>query len=180
MNVSRLFGLCGICFGVLGCNIAVVQSPKPAGIQIEVIKSKVPGIAPNSTKGACWGSDVTPMIIETVTEQQLVVPEKQDAVGNVLEPAIFRTKTVQRIVQDRSEIWFRTPCREELTVAYVATLQRALKARGLLPYPVSGVFDAPTAAAIRSFQADRGLDSPILSLAAAKELGLAVIPIKDL
>ncbi|MGL6209244.1 MAG: peptidoglycan-binding domain-containing protein, partial [Paracoccaceae bacterium] len=113
-----------------------------------------------------------PAIIETVTEQEVVTPEQRDGAGQIVVPATFRSTTKQRMVQDRQEVWFRTPCADELTVDVVATLQRALKARGLYDQPLTGVIDAETAEAIRRFQAERGLDSPQLSLAAARELGV--------
>ena len=56
--------------------------------------------------------------------------------------------------------------------AFVASLQRALKARGFYLQPLTGVLDAHTSEAVRRFQADRGLDSLRLSLAAARELGI--------
>lgn len=147
---------------------------------IEVVETPNGGGPPQGPQGACWASDVTPLIIETVTEQTLSVPEKLDPVGNVLAPAVYSTDTRQRIVQERREIWFRAPCPEELTIAYFATLQRALKARGLYPGAITGVLDLTTMQAIRKFQADRGLDSPVLSLAAARELGLAATSLNDL
>ena len=91
----------------------------------------------------------------------------------MIEPASFRTRTQQRIVQEREEIWFRAPCPEEQTVQFIASLQRALKARGLYLMPVTGEMNAETAEALRRFQAERGLDSPVLSLGAARELELA-------
>ena len=59
-----------------------------------------------------------------------------------------------------------------MTVDFIASLQRALKARGLYLLPLTGQMDMPTRAALRRFQADRGLDSDRLSLRAARELGL--------
>jgi hypothetical protein len=84
------------------------------------------------------------------------------------------------MVQDREEVWFRAPCPAEQTVQFTASLQRALKARGLYLLPVTGTVDAATGEAIRRFQAQRGLDSPILSLAAAQELGLINTAFGDL
>ena len=115
---------------------------------------------------------MTPAVIETVTEQVQVTPEVRDADGRVTTPAAFRTVTQQKMVQDREEIWFRAPCESDISVAFTATLQRALKARGLYRDAVTGTLTPATTGAIRRFQAERGLDSPHLSLAAARELGL--------
>ena len=100
--------------------------------------------------------------------------------GVVIQPAAYRTRTQQRMVQDREEIWFRAPCPDTMDMEFVATLQRALKARGLYLLPLSGLIDAPTRDAIRRFQAERGLDSPRLSLGAARELGLSTVPLDQL
>lgn len=127
---------------------------------------------PPAKAGECWASAVTPAVIETVTEQVVVTPETRDASGAVVAPASFQTKTHQRMVQDRETVWFRAPCPTEMTVQFVASLQRALKARGLYLLPVTGALDEDTAEAIRRFQAERGLDSPVLSLGAARDLGL--------
>ncbi len=153
--------------------------PAQADLAIELVRLSRPG-PPQGPDGACWASDTTPAIIETVTEQVVIGEEVRDAAGAVITPATFETQTFQRMVQDREEVWFRAPCAADMTVAFVATLQRALKARGIYLQPVTGVLDAATADAIRRFQATRGLDSPTLSLAAAKELGISATDRDDL
>ena len=121
--------------------------------------------------GSCWGEDRSPAHVETVTETVLI-PARTDADGQVIRPAELRTETRQRITRDREELLFRTPCPEELTPELVASLQRALAARGLYRGPVSGEMDAATRAAVRAFQRPQGLDSSLLSLTAARQLGL--------
>jgi hypothetical protein len=138
------------------------------------------GDQPPKVEGQCWAKDTTPAVIETVTEQVVVTDEVRDAAGNVTTPAAYQTKTHQRLVQDHQEVWFRAPCPEDMTVNFIATLQRALKARGLYLAPVTGVMDATTSEAVRRFQADRGLDSPALSLSAAEELGITATDISKL
>lgn len=147
----------------------VPAAPEPGDLGAEIHPGPE---APEKPAGACWAQDVSPLTIETVTEQVQVSPEERAPDGSVLHPAAFRSETRQKIVQERSEIWFRTPCPEAFTVAFVASLQRALKARALYLAPVTGVMDATTEAAVRQYQAERGLDSPKLSLAAARHLGL--------
>ena len=167
----------GIAVGA--CTPAQNAGPAPADLAIELVRLSKPG-PPKGPDGACWASDTTPAIIETVTEQVVITEEVRDAAGALITPATFETQTFQRIVQDREDVWFRAPCPADLTVAFIATLQRALKARGIYLQPVTGVFDAATAEAIRRFQATRGLDSPTLSLAAAKELGISATDRDDL
>lgn len=150
---------------------AVPEAPARADLAAELIRLNSPG-PPKGPAGACWASDVTPLVVETVSEQVMVAPERHAPDGTLIAPASFRTETHQRIVQDREEIWFRAPCAADWTVEFVATLQRALKARGYYLAPVTGALDGPTRAAVHRFQTDRGLDSPKLSLAAARELGI--------
>lgn len=130
-----------------------------------------PGAAPDS----CWGRQVSPAVIETVTEQVLVQPAQVLADGTVLSPGIYRSETLQRIVTERRETWFETPCEAVWTEEFIASLQRALKARGHYNGKITGLLDKRTRAAIRRYQAPQGLDSSILSLAAARNLGLVAV-----
>ncbi len=122
--------------------------------------------------GACYGRDVTPAVIETVTEQVLVQPAMVTSDGTVTSPAAFRTVTRQEIVRERREVLFETLCPEALTPEFVKSLQRALKARGYHRGPVNGTMDAWTIAGIQSFQRLSGHDSPLLDIQTARALGL--------
>jgi len=130
-----------------------------------------PGAAP----GSCWGKSVSPAVVETVTDQIVLQPAQIDTSGNILSPAIYKTETRQAIVRERRETWFETPCDAALTPDFIATLQRALLARGLYRGSVSGQMDGRTRAAVRRYQKPQGLDSGILSLAAARQLGLVAL-----
>lgn len=130
-----------------------------------------PGAAP----GTCWGKHVTPAIIETVTHQVMLQPAEIRADGTVTRPAIYKTETRQDIVRERRETWFERPCDAVMTPDFIASVQRALAVRGHYRGPVSGEMDARTRAAVRRYQAPQGLDSGILSLAAARKLGLVAI-----
>ncbi|NDW47358.1 peptidoglycan-binding protein [Ruegeria sp. PrR005] len=133
-----------------------------------------PGAAP----GTCWGKHVTPAIIETVTHQVLMQPAEVQTDGTVLRPAIYKTETRQQIVRERKETWFETPCQQDMTPEFVASVQRALAARGMYRGAVTGEMDNRTRAAIRRFQKPQGLDSGILSLAAARKLGLVAVQVE--
>ncbi|NKX43667.1 peptidoglycan-binding domain-containing protein [Roseicyclus persicicus] len=139
---------------------------------IEVMRGAGP---PNADPSACYGHEATPAIVETVTEQVMIQPPQIATDGRVIEPAVFVTETQQRIVEERRELWFQVPC--ELQVAdpdFIASLQRALAARGYYSGPVTGTMTRRTERAIRDFQAPQGLDSATLSLAAARQLGLSL------
>ncbi len=153
-----------------GCDAPLPGSPgEPALIQ--TLAETPPGAAP----GTCWGKVVTPAVIETVTDQIILQPAEVLADGTVIAPAIYKTETRQVIVQERKATWFETPCAADLTPEFVATLQRALKARKLYRGQIDGQMDARTRAAVRRYQKPEGLDSGILSLAAARKLGLIAV-----
>ncbi len=128
----------------------------------------------NARPNACYARDVTPAVIETVTEQIIVQPPELGADGRVRAPAVFRTETSQRIVQARNDLWFETPCEAQTSPEFIAAVQRALAVRGVYRGPVTGVMDLRTRRAIRQYQRPQGLNSGVLSLAAARLLGLAV------
>ncbi len=153
------------------CQPARIGAPGNADLSIALIPLEGTR-PPDGPPGACWDRDIRPTVIETVTEQLLVQPETRNPDGSILTPAIYRTESSQEIVQERGQVWFRAPCLADLDVDFVATLQRALKARGFYLLPLTGVYDDATKDAVRRYQATRGFDSPRLTLTAARELGI--------
>ena len=152
------------CAGVRLPDVARLSEP-------ELVTSRAappPGRDPN----ACYGQDVTPAVVETVTEQILLQPAQIDTNGALLYPAVYKTETRQAIVRERTELWFETLCRAELTPELISSLQRALKARGHYRGPINGEMSQRTRRAIRAFQKPQGLNSAILSKPAARQLGL--------
>jgi hypothetical protein len=139
---------------------------------IEVTRGAGP---PDADPSACYANEATPAVIETVTEQVMLQPPQITSDGHVREPAVFVTETQQRIVEERRELWFEIPCQLRTGDSdFIASLQRALAARGQYSGPVTGVMTRRTLRAVRAFQAPQGLDSGILSLAAARQLGLSL------
>ncbi|MDO8881716.1 MAG: peptidoglycan-binding domain-containing protein [Pseudotabrizicola sp.] len=172
MMRSAPLALFGAALWLAACQQAgVPEAPGRADLSMDLVRLTKPG-PPPGPEGACWASDVTPMVIETVTEQVMISDARKDPQGQTILPAVFRSETRQKIVQEREEIWFRSPCPAEMTVDFIASLQRALKARGLYLLPLTGEMDTATRAALRRFQADRGLESDRLALTSARELGL--------
>ncbi|MCC5987836.1 MAG: peptidoglycan-binding protein [Pararhodobacter sp.] len=70
---------------------------------------------------------------------------------------------------------FAVPCPEQMDADFVASLQRALIVRGYHEGTATGSMDSTTAEAVRRYQRPRGLDSTILSLDAARSLGLVAV-----
>lgn len=130
---------------------------------------------PGAPPGTCWGKSVSPAVVETVTEQILVQPPEVSTDGSVVQPAIYKTETLQRIVKERRETWFEAPCPSLLTEEFIASVQRALQVRKFYRGRISGVMDARTRAAIRRYQSAQGLDSGILALETARQLGLVAV-----
>ena len=75
------------------------------------------------------------------------------------------------------ETAFRVPCPEVMTTDFIATLQRALAARGQYDGPITGRADPATRRAVQGFQKSHGFDSPILTLDTAQKLGLVPVNI---
>jgi len=130
---------------------------------------------PGAEPGTCWGKNVTPAIIETVTNQVMLQPAQVMSDGSVTQPAVFKTETRQEIIRERRETWFLTPCAAQMTPEFIASVQRALAARGMYRGAVSGEMDATTRAAVRRYQKPQGLNSGILSMAAARKMGLVAL-----
>ena len=179
MASSKLTGLLtSLCLTACG-NPIPVEAPQTGNLSAELIHLDHPG-PPPGPEGTCWGRDITPAAFKTTTEQTLATPEVQDAVGNIVTPASYRSVSKVKMLHDRQEVWFTVPCPADVTADFVATLQRALKARGLYLLPLTGVLDAATLEAVRRYQASRGFDSPILTLAATRELGIVATALADL
>lgn len=160
-----------LCLILGACQMSTTSGESTDILRISDAKNAPPGADPN----ACYGRHITPAIIETVTNHVLVQPPQINGDGSVSYPAVYRTETRQEIVRPRKELWFETLCEEAVTPDFVATLQRALEARGYYRGAAHGVLDRATKKAIRSYQKADGLDSDILSLAAARKLGLVAV-----
>ena len=135
----------------------------------------IPAAPPGAPEGTCWHRNISPAVIETVTEQVIVRPAERDAAGNILKPATFRTVTRQDIIRPRSDSWIETPCPEQMTPGFIASVQRALAARGYYQGPITGRMDASTRISLRRYQKEAGLDSSALSLDTARQLGLIAV-----
>ncbi len=130
--------------------------------------------------GTCQAREVTPAVYEHVMGEVQVVQAEIAEDGTVIRPPIYRRAPVPRVVTPREELIFASPCPREFTFEMVATVQRALAARGYFSAPISGRLDAPTTAAIRAWQERRGLPSGQLSLESARALGVLATPIDEI
>ena len=151
--------------------VALGQNTAPEPGVVEATRNGPPGAAP----GTGGGRTVSPAFIEPVTEQVQVKPAKINPDGTIATLPVYKTEAVQKIVAQRVDNWFETPCPETLTAEFNASLQRALAVRGYYIGQINGVMDAETRAAVQAFQRSDGPDSGVLSLAAARKLGLIAV-----
>ncbi|MFN4099117.1 MAG: peptidoglycan-binding domain-containing protein [Pararhodobacter sp.] len=146
---------------ILFTTLAACQSTAPAPAVSRAEAAPLTGQPLTAIEGACWSTASIPAVTETVFVEVPGQTGRQPR-EQQLRPA-----------EDRL---FAVPCPEQIDDTLVASLQRALTARGLYDGPVNGDWDAETSAAVRRYQAPQGLDSGILSLQAAQMLGLVVAP----
>lgn len=133
-------------------------------------------VAVDANTGTCYTRAITPALIETVTEQVMVAAVTNDA-GTVIAPATFRTQTRQEILRERREVEFETPCAHITTPAFIASVQRALFARGYYNGPINGQLDTRTSTAVERFQiAENDVHTKTLTLETARSLGLVAVP----
>ena len=156
----------------LGLVLAACQ-PLPDALAPPADLAEAP---PGAPPGTCWGKQVSPAVIETVTEQVRTTPAVTAPDGRTVTPARYATETRQVIVEERRVRWIETPCPDVQPPDFIASLQRALIARALHTGPVTGRMDARTRKAVRRYQSERGLDSDILALDTARALGLVALP----
>ena len=130
-----------------------------------------PGAAP----GTCWGKTVSPAVVETITHKVLVQPAQISSDGRVQAPPIYKTEDMQHVVRPRKENWFEVPCDAQMTPEFIASVQRALQARGYYRGPITGEMNTRTRTAVRKYQQSEGFDSSILSVAGARKLGLIAV-----
>ncbi|MEY1556089.1 peptidoglycan-binding protein [Yoonia sp. R2331] len=171
MNVKRIVILAGL--AVAGC------APAPAtGPETPVSGSLVIDLGEIETRadGRCFARAAGQTETQIVTELVEVQPAVKDRNGVVITPAIFRNITGPRTVEVGQGAQFETVCPQVYTRDFVATLQRALIVRRAYDGAVTGLMDSDTSAALQAFQKAMGVDSPLLAVAVARDLGIVAVP----
>ena len=172
--MSRTFLPCAALLGLAlgGC------TPQPA--EVDVVPAFISAEIESREDGRCFGRDITPAVIETVTAQVLDRPAVLAEDGTVLTPAAYRSVIRQEIARERQEVAFETLCPPFYTDEFVSTLQRALKARGYYLGDITGHLDVQTGRAVQDFQRGKGPDSPLLWIGSARELGIVSLTAEQL
>ena len=173
---SRLaFGMV-VLTALASCEMPLAEAPADAPPEPGVAEATSNG-PDGAPPGSCWGRTVSPAVVETITEKVQVKPAEISEAGTVTALPVYRDESRQQIITPRQDNWFETPCSDVLTEEFVASLQRALAARGFYGGAALGQMDAATRSAIRRYQVSAGgPDSEVLSLAAARMLGLIAVP----
>lgn len=155
---------------------ACAQSERPAVARMNVTErlSSVSAPPPDARGDSCWGVEETPAVIEETVQSIVLQPAQMTADGTVLSPPVTKQEVQQKIIRERKETWFETLCEDELTPDFIASLQRALIARGLFDGEIDGTMTSQLGFSIRRYQGPQGLDSSILSRAAARQMGLVL------
>lgn len=156
---------------IAACGPAGPSGPDPAATR-PAVPSFIAAEIEAGPDGRCYGRDITPAVIETVTEQVLDRPATHAEDGTLLSPASYRSAIRQQITRERQEVSFETLCPPVYTDTFVASLQRALRARGFYAGDITGRMDSQTGRAVQDYQRRSGPDSPLLWIAAARDLGL--------
>ena len=84
----------------------------------------------------------------------------------------FDAAVTERLRAAGAEIVLMAGFMRIVTPDFIASLQRALAVRGYYRGPIHGHATPETRRAVRAYQAERGLDSAIVSIETARELGL--------
>ena len=160
----------GLLAGISGLLAACGTQPAP--VAAPNVPSFIAAEIEAGEDGRCYGRDITPAIIETVTEQVLVAEAAYNDDGTLFRPATYQSVIRQQITREREEVAFETLCPPAYTEVFVASLQRALRARGFYNREITGLMDTATGRAVQDYQRGDGPDSPLLWIASARELGL--------
>ena len=127
-------------------------------------------------KEACRAKVSQPAIYETTTKKNLIAPAKFSPSGRQIAPPTYQNQIIHRVVRERAVKWFDTPCEDEINADLIAGLQRALAARGYFSGKLTAIMDHDTEAALRRYQAEKGLDSAILASQTVMDFGLLPVP----
>lgn len=131
-------------------------------------------LAPDA-EGRCWATEARLAVIDTEVLEESHAGDLRGGEVAGGAPVAYRSVIRQEVAPGRATAAFETLCPPAYTSDFVASLQRALLARGLYGGEVDGALGPALDRAIRDFQADTGPDSPLLSLDAARRLGLVPV-----
>ncbi|MEZ5686048.1 MAG: peptidoglycan-binding domain-containing protein [Paracoccaceae bacterium] len=167
-----LGALCGVLM-LGGCMDA--PAPQPQAPVAQTL-ARALGTAPPAGAPGCYATiETRPVTFGTVKRAVEIRPAQIDPkTGRELAPALYEEQEFSAVLDGGESQSFETLCPAEETPELIASMQRALKARGLYRGAISGRMEAETRRALRAYQAPRGLPSDVVSRRALMEMGLLV------
>lgn len=156
--------------------LAACQSGAPVAQDMVQRSASTQAPLAGAAEAGCWATDTVPAHHESVMETVVITPAVLDARGREVQPAVIAQGPHLAQVRPAEDRLFAVPCPEVMNAEFVAALQRALSVRGFYAGAATGAMDDATRAAVRAYQRPQGLDSTVLSLTAAQQLGLIALP----
>lgn len=112
-----------------------------------------------------------PAKYRTIQVRELVEPARE---RRIHIPAEYQTVTRQVKVEDGYMAWAEILCETNMTPSRVTAIQRALKARGYDPGPITGRVTPQMMQAVNAYQRDNGLNvTKYLTIATVESLGVS-------
>lgn len=159
---------------------SVTPSAGPSAGPVNALAALDLGEIETTAEGRCFAKTDAPTDTTIVSELILVVPEERNAQGVVTTPPIYRNITRPQTRPVGEGVPFETLCPPQFTAETVSTLQRALRVRGIYAGPINGLLDADTGDAIGRLQRPEGIESNLLALRTARQLGIVAVPLDQL
>ncbi len=110
-----------------------------------------------------------PALYKTIEKRILVEPERPEY---KVVPAQFETITSSHIVEAERLEWRRILCQTNVTESTIASIQRALAAKGYKSGPIDGQLGSQTMSALNAYQVRNGLASRGITYETLGHLGV--------
>jgi hypothetical protein len=176
--MTRRLGLGLALFGALAaCEATVGGDGAAHSTARQTVTAPVPEKVAPAPVGSCTAREIVPAEYRYVMGQVQVVQAERAQDGSIINPPVYRQQPVPKLVKPREEITFPAPCPAQMTPDFIATVQRALFARGYYAGRINAGMDPATREAILRYQRRQGLNSAQLSLEAARALGVSAVDI---
>jgi len=150
----------------LGACVSAPPTPLPEAPVIEQ------GEIETMADGRCFAFSDGELQTTIVIDETLVTPEVKATDGTVIVPAVYEQNEREVLVPTGAPRRFEVICPQNLSQSFVASVQRALKVRGIYAGAVNGLMDQGTRSSILAYQTSLGRRSANLGFDTAVRLGL--------
>ncbi len=111
-----------------------------------------------------------PAVYKNITVTKLVQPAQ---VKRITIPEAYSTVTKRQMVSPSKVVWKKVVCQSNMGTSTIASVQKALKAKGLYHGPIDGIYGTLTKQAVRAYQKQNGLAVGGLTHEVMKSLGVS-------